>query len=263
MRRPTNGRADKPARREEPASGRVNTRRIFSGDGSESWHLIATCPLCERSLPLEEHAAPEVARASALQQKEPPAEPSDHHRGLLRLLEAELSSPAARTPISQFMTRDVLCVRADLSVESLASLLVERNLTGAPVVAGDGRLIGTVSIAELVRDQVENGDTQEEVRLRVPTRGGGGYYLGGGFHAEVIARKTVGEIMLPISATLNETDAIARAAAVMAYESVAAIPIVDDERRVVGIITALHVTRWLAQQAGYLLPQFQTPRSFC
>jgi predicted transcriptional regulator len=48
------------------------------------------------------------------------------------------------------MTRDVLAVRADWSLDRLAEFLVENSISGAPVASEDGKLIGVVSVTDLV-----------------------------------------------------------------------------------------------------------------
>jgi CBS domain-containing protein len=202
------------------APERTGTRTIFSGDGTRTEHALSTCALCGRSLGLEEPTA-------------------------------------ARQSITEVMTRDVLCVRADLSVESLAALFVERGLSGAPVVDDDGRLLGFVSLADLVRDRVDNGETEETGPLRVRARRGVTYDLGAGFHAEELAHNTVGAIMTRVPVTLPEQASIARAAAVMAFEGVRRVPVVDERRRVTGMVASLDVMRWLAQRSGYLVPEYR------
>jgi CBS domain-containing protein len=49
------------------------------------------------------------------------------------------------------MTRDVMAVSADLSLREVARFLIDREITGAPVVDGRGRLLGIVSLADIAR----------------------------------------------------------------------------------------------------------------
>lgn len=48
------------------------------------------------------------------------------------------------------MTQDVLAVKADWSLDRLAEFLVENSISGAPVAEEDGKLIGVVSVTDLV-----------------------------------------------------------------------------------------------------------------
>ena len=46
----------------------------------------------------------------------------------------------------------------------------------------------------------------------------------------------------------------------MAYEGVHRLPVIDDARRVVGLVSSLDVLHWLGQRAGYLMRR-ESPRS--
>jgi CBS domain-containing protein len=48
-------------------------------------------------------------------------------------------------PVKEVMTRNVITFREDTPVEEIAQTLSSRHITGAPVVAGDGLVVGIVS----------------------------------------------------------------------------------------------------------------------
>jgi len=50
---------------------------------------------------------------------------------------------------SDLMNPEVLTVRDDMIVPELALFLVENEITGAPVVDGDGKLVGVVSVVDI------------------------------------------------------------------------------------------------------------------
>src|SRR5512147_2586014 len=58
------------------------------------------------------------------------------------------------------MTKDVITVKPDTSIEELASLLVENRISGAPVVDDSGNLYGIVT---------ENDLISRDKRLHIPT----------------------------------------------------------------------------------------------
>jgi CBS domain-containing protein len=58
------------------------------------------------------------------------------------------------------MTGDVASVTPDTTVEDLARLLMERNISGAPVVDKSGMLVGIVTEHDLIK---------KERRLHIPT----------------------------------------------------------------------------------------------
>ena len=134
-------------------------------------------------------------------------------------------SVADQTPLAAIMSDDVVCVRPDLAVQALATLFVDRGITGAPVVDATGRPIGVVSKSDLVREGTER------------------------------VGATVADIMMPIAFTLPENASMSHAAALMAYEGVHRVPVVTSDGTVVGIVSTMDVVRWVAQQDGYVLPR--------
>src|SRR5204862_8300753 len=48
-------------------------------------------------------------------------------------------------PVKEVMTRNVITFKEDTPVEEIAQTLTSRRITGAPVVAGDGLVVGIVS----------------------------------------------------------------------------------------------------------------------
>lgn len=159
---------------------------------------------------------------------------------------------ADQTPVSEVMTSDVVCVRADVSIDVLIESMLERGFSGAPVVDERGKAIGVVSKTDLLRELHERGDTIEAPPKKLRTRGGLEFQLRPGFHVEELARTTVGEIMMPVAFTLTESAPISQAAALMAFEGVHRVPVLARDGTVVGIVSSLDILRWLAVQNGYL-----------
>jgi CBS domain-containing protein len=152
------------------------------------------------------------------------------------------------------MTRRVLAVRPDVSLEALTGLFLDRDIGGAPVVDDGGRPIGVVSKTDLLRVQRDSGDTREAVASgRQPSRGQLRVELGPGFHAEALPR-VVAEAMTRAAYTISENAPLTHAAALMAFEGVHRVPVVSEDGRVAGMVTAIDILRWLAQQDGYLVP---------
>jgi CBS domain-containing protein len=48
-------------------------------------------------------------------------------------------------PVKEVMTRNVITFREDTPVDEIAQTLTSKRITGAPVVAGDGLVVGIVS----------------------------------------------------------------------------------------------------------------------
>ena len=48
-------------------------------------------------------------------------------------------------PVKEVMTRNVITFREDTTIEEIAAILSSKHITGAPVVANEGHVVGIVS----------------------------------------------------------------------------------------------------------------------
>ncbi len=135
-----------------------------------------------------------------------------------------------RVSVASLMTRNIVCVRPDLSLDALSALFVETGLKAVPVLDAQARLIGFVSEAEMT--------------LTIQSRRAGPDGL-----------RTVGDVMMPYALALPETASVTRAAAVMAFEGQQRLAIVSSEGQIVGVLSASDVMYWLAKADGHVLPR--------
>jgi len=163
------------------------------------------------------------------------------------------AGPAETTPVAEIMTKHVVCVQPDLGIEALTDLFLERGISGAPVVDSAGRTLGIVSKTDVLRDYADRGETAELGAAEVKS-GGIRAQLDRGMHVLDTRDATVRDVMTPLAFTLPADASIARASALMALEGVHRVPVVAETGRVVGILSALDVLRWLALAEGYAVP---------
>jgi CBS domain-containing protein len=223
----------------------------------EGWvsEISFYCPVRDRALTLEEctscrHCRDGVeARGEVAGCGDPTAR---RHSGEEMLRSARPRSLADSTPLWQVMRPCVVCVRQDLGIDALMSLLVGFDLRSVPVVDEAGRPIGVVSRSDLVDHWYESENQAPPMRAQGPN-GSPGEFLGSGFHA-VTPAQTVADVMMCIAFTLCEDASLSHAAALMAYEGVPRVPVVSFEGKVVGIVSSMDVVRWLAQHDGYVVP---------
>lgn len=71
--------------------------------------------------------------------------------------------PGTRTRprVGDVMTHVLVAVEPDATVQSVASLLAHRHISGAPVISRSGEVLGIVSVEDILRAQTE---TEEERR---------------------------------------------------------------------------------------------------
>jgi CBS domain-containing protein len=146
--------------------------------------------------------------------------------------------------VTEVMTTPVTTLTADTTIEEAASLLVEADIGGAPVVDGSGRLIGLLDDSDLVLS---------EARLHAPTTIEilGAYIpLPGGrrrFQDELrqALGKTVGEVMEDDPPSVQPDATVEDVATLLHDRAVSRVAIVDAERRVVGIVSRGDLVRAL------------------
>lgn len=154
---------------------------------------------------------------------------------------------AEKTPVSRIMSRDVVSVTKDMSLESLMGLFAEQGFTSAPVVDEDQKPIGMVSKTDLIVDRFQKGDTAEEEEEEPVLRSGRVVYpAGAGYHLHA-APGTVDEVMTRKALTVPESAPVAQAAEQMAVHQVHALPVVSAEGKLVGLVSALDILAWLAR----------------
>ncbi|MFF2009581.1 CBS domain-containing protein [Streptomyces sp. NPDC058195] len=114
-----------------------------------------------------------------------------------------------RMKVGRLMTDDVVCALPDTSFREAAKLLAEHDVTGLPVVDEDDHVVGVVSESDL------------------------------------LARRalTARELMSTPAVTVHAEEAVAEAARIMVRRGVERLPVVDEEERLVGIVTRRDLLR--------------------
>jgi len=149
---------------------------------------------------------------------------------------------AAQTPMAAVMHTDPYWVTAQQPVRALLSLFVDKGISAAPVVDEQGRPIGFVSKTDVVRQLYRPRPGEgHEIDTQVQPW----------WDAERLSQLTVGEIMTPTVYTLSPATTVADATAVMAFEGMHHLPVVDASGKLVGMVSALDVLDWMARNAGY------------
>lgn len=165
----------------------------------------------------------------------PGQEPLPHQHGLL----ADVPS------VGDLMTRDVVAVQPDLSVDALMSLLTDQGFKAVPVVKADGTVVGVVSESDVLAYVHARGDTSERDWNPPP-----GNLPRSGMH-EVEGLPVVQEVMMPLVLAIPETAPVTQAAALMAFEGVHRVIVRNDEGKIVGLLSASDVLGWLGRVAGF------------
>ena len=144
--------------------------------------------------------------------------------------------------VSEVMNSEVLAVEADWPLDKLAEFLVDNSISGAPVTAADGELVGVVSMTDIVRQNRMTGSTsgsetthdvylyelerhmsQEEIRT---------------FHNQYESPVQVRDIMTPMIFKVSEDTRIQEVAETMLKGGIHRV-FVTRGKKLTGIVTTL------------------------
>lgn len=137
------------------------------------------------------------------------------------------------TQAKDVMIKRVIAVPPKMSLKELSTLFIENQISGAPVVDEERRLVGFVSQTDLVELELHSEDFLES---RMEETGG-----------------FVQDIMVLEVKSLPETATLALVLDTMCTEHLHRVIIIDEQQQVSGIITTMDVLCYLRQlfQEGY------------
>jgi CBS domain-containing protein len=212
-----------PEKREHDRLLAVRTVAVIIGRNRSITLSSVRCPLRARAAPVEECAScgrSDGIAHDALSRGEYLACSDDVPR------EPQPARTAAEACVAEVMRSSSVAVRPGVTRAVAADALRAHGAAAAPVVDGEGRPIGVVTEADLLR-------------------------------ARTGAR--VSDAMARVALPVLETASLARTAALMAAERAERLPVVSADGVVVGMISAMDVVAWLAGAGGPLAPPDAAP----
>lgn len=130
--------------------------------------------------------------------------------------------------VKDVMTTHVVAVRLNATYKDIAARLRELRVSAFPVLDDDDKVVGVVSEADLL--------TKEALEYSAP----GLAFLHGRERAKAAA-VTAAELMTKPPVTIGPREPVTHAARLMYSRKVKRLPVVDDEGRLVGIVTRTDV----------------------
>jgi predicted transcriptional regulator len=151
--------------------------------------------------------------------------------------------------VKDLMSPDIITVADEMTTDELARYLIEREISGAPVVDGQGQLIGVVSMTDIARNMAEPPD--------FASPGSSGFYRddttdlrpeGSGQRYIEERAVTVRDVMTPVIHHVPVTASVADVARVMVDRHIHRL-VVTQGTDPVGIITSMDLLKMVADQA--------------
>ncbi|GHC89745.1 CBS domain-containing protein [Streptomyces flavofungini] len=135
--------------------------------------------------------------------------------------------------VGTVMATDVVQATHDTPFKEVARLLDQHRISGLPVVDDEQYVIGVLSETDLMVRQAEAEDPYE------PAKDSRWRKLLPGTRKRAVKAHacTAGQLMSQPAVTVHAEDSIAEAARAMAKHRVERLPVVDEEDRLVGIVT--------------------------
>jgi uncharacterized protein (DUF39 family)/CBS domain-containing protein len=200
-------------RRDRPTVKIVSYEELKSGMIELNGEEVSTSPLSSF------HVAREVAKELKAQVERGEFLLSQAAEPLPRMGSARPMKQTKESPnVGDVMSRDVVTVREDIDVGEAAHLIVNGSFDHLAVVSGDGRLMGIITAWDISK-AVASGKAS-----RI---------------SEIMTRRVY-------SARLDEP--IELAARTLDTHSISALPVVDKENKVIGMITSNHLSSLLARR---------------
>jgi CBS domain-containing protein len=153
-----------------------------------------------------------------------------------------------RMKVKDIMTRTVISVEPDASVLQAIRLMLQRHISGLPVVDKAGRLVGMVTEGDFLRRAETGTQTQRPRWLE--------FLVGPGRLAEDYARshgRKVADVMTTEPVTVNEDTPLDEVVRLMEKRQIKRLPVIRDDR-LVGIVSRANLLHALAALAPEATP---------
>ncbi|MFE5191169.1 CBS domain-containing protein [Streptomyces sp. NPDC056628] len=130
--------------------------------------------------------------------------------------------PESPYTVSDVMTHTVIAVGSEAPFKEIVELLDQWKVSALPVLAGEGRVVGVVSEADLLpKEEVrDGGQAVNDVRTRIKA-----------------SALTAGEVMSTPAVTVHADASLAEAARVMARRHLKRLPVVDGVGILQGVVS--------------------------
>jgi CBS domain-containing protein len=141
--------------------------------------------------------------------------------------------------VKELMTREPVAVGPETPLKDVAALLVERRISGVPVIGERLEVLGVVSEADIL--------ARERGPARPPERLLGWLLAGGAADDDLLTARTAHEAMTTPPVTIGPNRHVSHAARLMTDHGIKRLPVIDSDGTLVGIVTRSDLLRAFAR----------------
>jgi acetoin utilization protein AcuB len=135
--------------------------------------------------------------------------------------------------VKHWMTRDVITITPDTSLSEAHRLMTEKRIRRLPVVDHHGKVVGIVTLGDVRSAEPSAASTLSVWEMN-----------------DLLAKLTVAEIMTREPVTISQEATISTVAEIMLEKKFSGLPVVDEQGKLVGIITESDIFRLVVREWG-------------
>ncbi|SHH45928.1 CBS domain-containing protein [Thermosipho atlanticus DSM 15807] len=137
--------------------------------------------------------------------------------------------------VKDFYIRDITAILEDETVSRVLKILSRQKVTGVPVVNEDYKVVGFISENDIIRAALPSYFSLLQSASFIPDLNQFVRNL------KKISNKPVSGIMTKPAIVIKESTPLLHAADLMIRHSLKILPVVDDEERLIGVITRMKI----------------------
>ncbi len=160
--------------------------------------------------------------------------PGDFREVYLKAYEQALKRLARSVKVEEVMTSDVVTVVTKTPLREVAQLMARRRVSGVPVLASDGAVVGVISETDFLSTM---GGEKSGTFMDVVADCLGG----GGCLAAPMRAQTAEDIMSSPAVTVSPETPLMEVANIMTARGINRVPVVDEAGKPVGIASRADV----------------------
>lgn len=150
--------------------------------------------------------------------------------------------------VSEIMSTNVVTVKPDMTLKAAARAMVSGRISGLPVVDDDDHLVGILTEADFIHHESDRGEEGRAGLLGTLV----------GLRQKEAEFTTVAEAMTEKVVTVSPDESHTSVARLMEKHRIKRLPVVDDDGRVVGIVSRLDVMAAFTRPDGAIANELRT-----